>query len=207
MASLMLRLNLTLCVAGVVCLAQSPQALFEKGVADFRAGRVAESAVAFDRLIKVAPNAAAQLWLRGISLYYAGRYADCKGQFELHRTVNPDDVENATWHYLCVARGESPAKAKAALLPVGPDSRVPMTEVYALYRGDSTPAKVIAAGGSGQESAAAFFANLYVGLWYEGQGQGALAKKHLMVAAEPRFAQAGGYMHDVAKVHVQLLSK
>ena len=23
------------------------------------------------------------------------------GQFELHQRVNPQDVENAVWHYLC----------------------------------------------------------------------------------------------------------
>jgi len=73
-----------------------------------------------------------QLWQRGIALYYAGRYDDCRKQFEAHRTVNPDVVENAAWHFLCVARADSVAAARAALLPVGPDRRVPMHEVYGM---------------------------------------------------------------------------
>ena len=87
---------------------------FNRAVSDFKAGRIAESAAGFDRVAKLAPGSAPQLWQRGIALYYAGRYKECREQFESHRTVNPDDVENAAWHFLCVARAESPAKAKAA---------------------------------------------------------------------------------------------
>ncbi len=103
-----------------------------------------------------------QLWQRGIALYYAGRYRDCRLQFEAHRTVNPADVENAAWHFLCVARAESPARARAALLPVGPDARVPMRQVYEMLRGALEPAQVLAAGDAGPT--AEFYAQLYVGL-------------------------------------------
>ena len=75
-----------------------------------RTGRFAASAAAFDELAKVIPDQAPQLWQRGIALYYAGRYTDCRRQFESHRTVNPDDVENAAWHFLCVAREQGPAR-------------------------------------------------------------------------------------------------
>jgi len=73
--------------------------------------------------------------VNGIALYYAGRFKDCRAQFESHRTVNPDDVENAAWHFLCVARAESVTSARAALLPVGPDPRVPMRQIYQMFRG------------------------------------------------------------------------
>ena len=99
---------------------QGAQETFNRAVADFESGRFAESAAGFDGLITIVPESAPQLWQRGIALYYAGRFKDCRAQFELHRTVNPDDVENAFWHFLCVARAESPEKARAALLPVGP---------------------------------------------------------------------------------------
>jgi lipoprotein NlpI len=62
--------------------------------------------------------------------------------------VNPEDVENAAWHFLCMARGESMEKAKRALLPVGPDSRVPMREIYEMFRGRYTPEVMRAAGNS-----------------------------------------------------------
>jgi lipoprotein NlpI len=152
----------------------------------------------------VAPRAMPQLWQRGIALYYAGRYDDCRKQFEAHRTVNPDDVENAAWHYLCVARAESPARAKAALLPVGPDARVPMKQVYELFKGAMTPEQVMSAGGtslSGQ-----FYANLYLGLYYEATGDAARARAALEAAASERFRSSGGYMHMVARVHVARLA-
>ena len=183
---------------------QSPQALLDRAVADFELGRFAESAAAFDRLAKAVPDRAPHLWQRGIALYYAGRYDDCRRQFESHRTVNPDDVENAAWHFLCVARAESPAKAKAALLPVGPDARVPMREVYQMFRGALPPERVLSAAGS--RPGAQFYGHLYVGLYFEALGMTARALEHIRMAAADRFEREGGYMHLVARVHLRALS-
>ena len=113
-------LVLALAAAFSVPVEQTPQAIMNRAVATFEKGRFVESATAFDELAKAVPDQAPQLWQRGIALLFAGRYDDCRRQFESHRTVNPDDVENAVWHFLCVARGESPAKARAALLRVVP---------------------------------------------------------------------------------------
>ena len=189
--------------SGVV--AQQPQALLERAVADFEGGRIAESAAGFDAFVKLLPSAAPQLWQRGITLYYAGRYADCRAQFELHRTVNPDDVENAAWHFLCVARAESAAKARAALLPVGPDSRVPMRQIYEMFRGTLSPEQVLQAAGS--RPASEFYAQLYVGLYFEAVRDDRRALEHIMAAAADRYADAGGYMHTVAKVHLGILRR
>jgi lipoprotein NlpI len=180
---------------------QNPQAIMNRAVAAFEKGRFAESATAFDEVAKAVPDQAPQLWQRGIALYYAGRYDDCRRQFESHRTVNPADVENAAWHFLCVARGESPAKARAALLPVGPDARVPMREVYQMFRGTLTPEQVFSAAGS--QPAALFYAHLYVGLYFEAQGMTARALEHIKIAAGDRFEREGGYMHMVAQVHAR----
>ncbi len=150
------------------------------------------------------PQQAPQLWQRGIALYYAGRYADCRRQFESHRTVNPDDVENAAWHFLCVAREQSPDKARAALLPVGPDSRVPMREVYQMFRGSLTADDVLKAAGTRPDGQ--FYAHLYVGLYSEAVGRKDLALKHIKEAASDRYAPVGGYMHMVAGVHLKVLT-
>jgi lipoprotein NlpI len=182
---------------------QGPQAIMNRAVAAFENGRFAESATAFDELAKAVPDQAPHLWQRGIALYYAGRYDDCRRQFESHRTVNPDDVENAVWHFLCVARAESFAKARAALLPVGRDARVPMREVYQMYRGGLTPEEVLSAAGS--QPAALFYGHLYVGLYLEAQGMTARALEHIRIAAADRFEREGGYMHMVARVHLRAL--
>ena len=122
----------------------------------------------FDKVAKLLPGYAPQLWQRGIALYYAGRYQDCRAQFESHRTVNPDDVENAAWHFLCVARAESPARAKAALLPVGADSRVPMRQIYQMFKGEMRPEQMLASAGATPEGQ--FYAHLYAGLYFEATG-------------------------------------
>lgn len=179
--------------------AQSPRELLDRAMKDFADGRITESVARFDQVATLDPASAPYLWQRGIALYYAGRFADCRDQFVSHRTVNPDDVENAAWHFLCVARAESPAAARASILPVGPDARVPMRQVYEMLRGTFTEAQVMAAAGS--DPGAQFFANLYVGLYLEATGDRDGARKHITAAADQRFAQVGGYMHDVARVH------
>jgi tetratricopeptide (TPR) repeat protein len=179
------------------------QAVFRRAVDDFFAGRIERSVAAFDTLARN-PALAPELWQRGIALYYAGRYKDCRLQFESHRTVNPDDVENAAWHFLCVARGESVEAARAALLPVGPDPRAPMREVYDMFRGRSKPDQVMAAAGGNPQSQ--FYAHLYVGLYAEATGDKARALEHITAAADDRYAM-GGYMHDVARVHRDILRR
>jgi outer membrane protein assembly factor BamB len=182
---------------------QEPRAVFDRAVADFAAGRVAESAAAFDTLARLVPSAAPELWQRGIALYYAGRFQDCRAQFESHRTVNPNDVENAAWHFLCVARAESADKARGAILPVGPDARVPMRQVYDMFRGTIPPDRVLEA--AGPRDSGQFYAQLYVGLYYEALGDRRRALDHITMAAADRYALAGGYMHTVARVHLGLL--
>ena len=178
-------------------------AMLDAAVEDFYAARITESVAGFDRLAKAYPDVAPELWQRGIALYYAGRYGDCRAQFESHRTVNPADVENAAWHYLCVARATSPAAARKALLPVGADPRVPMREVYQMFQGKVTPDAVLAAAGT-TDARARFYALLYVGLYHEAHGDGR-ARQYITEAAADRFAgSVAGYMNRVAKVHAQV---
>jgi len=179
--------------------AENPRDVLDRALDDFLAGRVKESVVGFDRVATLAPEAAPQLWQRGIALYYVGRYDDCRKQFESHRTVNPNDVENPAWHFLCVAHAESPQKARAALLPVGPDQRSPMREVYEMFKGTMTPDAVLTA--AGQSLSARFYAELYVGLYYEATGNKTQGLAHLKIAASDQFARDGGYMHRVAMLH------
>lgn len=197
-----------LVLAATVCAqapAQDPEQIFERAVADFRESRFVESAAGFDRLAKLVPDHAPALWQRGIVLYYAGRYNDCRAQFESHRTVNANDVENAAWHFLCVARAGSPAKARAALLPVGFDPRPPMIQIYRMLQGTVKPEEVLSAAGAGPE--ALFYAHLYLGLYFEALGVRDRALEQITAAAADRYAQVGGYMHMVARVHLGTLQR
>ena len=179
------------------------EAIFERAVSDFERGLVDEAAVAFDTVAELLPHQAPHLWQRGIALYYAARYGDCREQFESHRTVNPNDVENAVWHFLCVAQAESAEVARTQLLPVGPDGRVPMREVYQLFKGTLMPMQVLDA--AGNNPSGQFFAHLYLGLYFEAVRKPMEALDHIQMAAADRYSRVGGYMHMVARVHLEIL--
>ena len=207
---LVLRLGVV-CVSGILVTTVAPQAqqsdtdpqaVFDQATRDFLNHDVVESASGFDQLVALAPDVKPRLWQRGIVLYYAGRYEDCREQFESHGTVNPNDVENAAWHFLCVARAESPEAARAALLPVEPDPRVPMREVYGMLSGSQTAEDVMAA--TDGRPSAEFFAHLYLGLYAEALGDPQKAVEHIRAAAHDDYAQVGGFMHAVSRVHLAL---
>ncbi len=68
-------------------------------------------------------------------------------QFESHKTVNPNDVENAAWHFLCVARqrGIDAARNDLMKIDLAQDDRVPMAEIYAFYAGRGSEEAVLKA--------------------------------------------------------------
>ena len=178
----------------------------ERAQLRFKAGLFQESVSDFDRAILLRPEAAPHNWQRGIALYYAGRYDDGRRQFEQHQSVNPDDVENAVWHFLCTSREFGIEEARKRLMPIDGDSRVPMKEIHALYAGKGTPADVIRVAESGSPEAKAlrrqkFYAQLYLGLYYEATGEADKARDAIRQAID--LADPDDYMGDVAKVHPQ----
>jgi len=184
---------------------ESPATLFASGVRLFFAGQPVESSAAFDRLVKLEPDAEPELWQRGLALYYAGRFADGRRQFELHRTVNPADVENVAWHFACVARDQDPDQARKAIIPVGNDRRVPMREILDLFAGRADPAAVLAAAEAGPEERRRdqlCYAHLYLGLYFEAVGDAEKAKRHMLLAAHTH--SMDHYMGKVAQVHCRL---
>jgi lipoprotein NlpI len=188
----------------------SVSAYQERGAVHFRAGHIKESITDFDKFLDLVPAQAPHHWQRGISLYYAGRFEDGRKQFELHQTVNPSDVENAVWHFLCVARASGLEKARQALIAIEGDSRVPMKEVHALFADKAKPADVLAAAEAGNPSPATlkmqrFYAYLYLGLYYEAAGKNELAKDNIFKSAS--LADANNYMGDVARVHAAILRR
>ena len=181
-----------------------------RGLEQFKLGHFAESIADFDKYLEFVPKQAPHHWQRGIALYYAGRYEEGRKQFESHQTVNPSDVENAVWHYLCVARASGVEKARAALIEIKGDGRVPMMQVHALFSGKGKPEEVLSAASAGNPSPARleeqlFYAHLYLGLYYEAQGNEKLAREHIFKAADDYKAEH--YMGDVARVHSALLRR
>jgi len=182
----------------------------ERAIVQFKAGRIPESLEDFNQANALDPQRAAQNWQRGLALYYAKRYAEGRKQFELHQTVNPNDVENAVWHFACVARIEGLDAAKAALIKIRGDSRIPMAEVHDLFAGEAEAEDVLEAAQAEDlagpaRATAEFYARLYLGLYHELHGRHDAAVNSLREAV--KFAQPGDYMGDVARIHLQLLEK
>lgn len=178
-----------------------------RGEVHFRQGKMREAVADFDRFLSLVPDQKPHHWQRGIALYYAGRFAEGKQQFELHQTVNTQDVENAVWHFLCTARAESLESAKQKLIPITGDPRIPMAQVHQLFAGKAKPEDVLAAAQAASKNTPAgeplFYAHLYLGLYYEATGDAEKTRAHILKAAER--AKENGYMGDVALVHAAQL--
>jgi lipoprotein NlpI len=186
------------------------EAYNRRGAEYFKQGEINNSIVDFDKFIELRPDQMPGHWQRGISYYYAGRFEDGWKQFKAYEQKDTNDVENAVWHYLCLARIVGPDKARESLLKIGRDRRVPLMEVYALFKGDVTPKDVLVAAAKGNPSAAEknlrlFYAHLYLGLYHESMGHKQKTLDHLTKAVEDY--EYPEYMGDVARVHLSRIQK
>ncbi len=186
--------------------AKTPDQWMETGVDAFFDARIEDSAIAFDKVIEAVPQAKPQLWQRGLTLYYAKRYKDGREQFETHQTANSNDVENAAWHFLCVARLEGADAARKALIPIEGDTRVPMKQVHALFAGTGSVEAVLTAAGEGDDSPRRrnhlCYAHLYLGLYFEALGDDTKAKDHILKAATDY--EMDHYMGKTAITHAKV---
>jgi lipoprotein NlpI len=179
-----------------------------RGDANLKAGNFKEAVEDFDQYLKANPKDAPDHWRRGLALYYAGRFKDGAAQFDAAQGQAREDVENSAWHYLCNARANTPKKAREELIPVTKDARVPMKQVLELFAGKIKPKDVLDAAENAKLEGEAlkearFYANLYVALYYESEGDAKKCLEHMTIAAEKY--KIGHYMWDVADVHLNLL--
>lgn len=185
-------------------------AINQRGGERFKLGLIKESIQDFDKYIEANPKGYEDHWRRGISLYYADRFADGAKQFKAGDKVYGNDVENAFWHYLCTARADGVDKARKSLLAIGTDSRIPMMKIYDLIKGKAKAEEVIETAEKAKlegddKTEATFYAHLYVGLNYEAEGNEKKCLEHLSTAVEKY--KISHYMWDVANVHLKLKKK
>jgi lipoprotein NlpI len=181
-----------------------------RGTLHLRLGHINQALADFDDYLKLMPAQEPYHWLRGIALYYAGRYEDGRRQFEKYHSVKSDDAETPLWHFLCVARLSGPKKARASLLSVGKDRRVPMMQLYSFFAGTAKPDEVIEAAKAGNPAQAELNrrlvdANYYIGLYYEATGDEPLGREHIAKAAEE--GTPANLTCALARVHTALRSK
>ena len=182
----------------------------QRGVVRFFQLKFTESLADFDKFIEMMPSREPYHWQRGLVHYYAGKYKAGRKQFESHQTVNTQDVENAVWHYLCVSKIDGVKEAEKHFIKITSDQRVPLKEIHALFAGKGTEQQVLDAIKAGDPSQAAlarnqFYGHLYLGLYYEAQGNAKKTAGYIAKAAKGH--EAHGYMGQVARVHHEWLAK
>jgi lipoprotein NlpI len=194
-----------ICPEGAETEGRSPRELVQQGMDEFKSGKIQESIKSFEEAARQRPNLRPQLWQLGISYYYADEYSKGRELFEAHQTVNPEDVENAIWHFLCATKQDGIDAARRKFIPITQDRRVPMKELHQLFAGKGSKEDVLKAArkGKGEElKNQMFYAHLYLGLYEEALGNAEESRK-LMRRAVEEFGQSH-YMGDVARVHQKI---
>lgn len=170
----------------------------------YLSGKSHASLELFDRVLKLVPEAAPQNWQRGIALASCGKFKEGAAQFETHHRVNPDDVENSAWYFLCIAKSSDIEAARKTVIPSRGDRREPMMSILQMLKGKLEPAKVLQAAVDNtpagyQREKAKFYADLYVGLYYDALGESDAAIKYLQRSLTHK---SSGYMVDTARVYL-----
>ena len=176
-------------------------AYVHRGMVYFKLGKIAESIQDFDHAEKLDFQITPYLWQRGLSYYYAERFAEGAKQFEIDLTVNAQDVEETVWRYLCIARLSGVTEARNSLLPVKNDPRKIMKSIYDLFAGSCTIDDVLNVGKLGGLKGK-FYSHLYLGLYYEAENNLELAQEYIVKAADEY--KIDDYMWYLAVVHKQL---
>lgn len=179
----------------------NPNAYIRRGMVYFQLAKIDQSIQDFDTAEKLDARIIPYLWQRGLSYYYAERFAEGAQQFEIDLTVNAQDVEETVWRYLCIARLVSVTEARNSLLPVKNDPRRIMRSVYDLYAGNCTADDVLNVGKS-EGIKGNFYSHLYLGLYYEAENNIDLAQDYIVKAADNY--QIEDYMWYLARVHKNL---
>lgn len=183
----------------------SPELLQRVAEILYRAGASKQSLPFFDRVIELEPRFAPSNWQRGIALSSCGEWDAGAKQFKIHHDVNPDDVENSAWYFLCVAKTKGMEAARETVIPSRGDSRQPMMSVLKMLQGSLEPEQVAQAAvdntseGTSARKSAQFYADLYIGLYYDSLGDAKQAQQYLK-----RSLTYGidGYMADTARVYL-----
>lgn len=190
---------------------KQPRLLEIRGTEKFKLRKFQEAIADFDRECRLEPAREPWHWKRGLAYYYAGQYAKGRDQFQQYHDREDNDVENAVWGVLCMARMKDVGlkKAQADILVVRRDPRVPMMQVYSLFAGKVQADDVLRAIERGQpdkreRNSRTFYGHLYLGLYFDMVGQPKSAIEHLKIGVGHPIEH---FMWDIAKLHLAILQE
>ncbi len=100
----------------------------------FLCGKAEDSIPYFDKANTLMPDMAPHNWQRGVAPRLYRKFAEGADQFGSHHEVNPDDVENSAWYFLCVAKTKGRQAAEASVINSRGDRREPMMSVLKMLQ-------------------------------------------------------------------------
>ena len=194
-----------------------------RGCNHFKMGNVLAAVRDWQIFIQLKPEKETEHWQICVGHTLLGNYEEARKRFEWHWTENTEDMEVAFWHFLCVARTEGLAKARENLMTVSGEERVPMAQLYALYKGTGTGAEAdvwlaveYGSPNSTERAQREFFATYYLGLLRQSEGRlkeaKTLVSKALSIARVNKGFigdSPGGQLRggDVANVHLKQIER
>lgn len=181
-----------------------PDAYNQRGQAYFLLDRMDEAIADFDQEIKLDADREEDHWQRGVSQYFAGRYADCEKQFETILKAKRGNPETSLWHFACVAKQRGFRAAQKAYRYGGWSQSATLYHMTRLYLGLDPVYKVMAAMTSTVSTqTSCFYGNLYLAIYYDIREKGTLAARHMDKAVHT--CHGGDYMDDIARLYAARL--
>ncbi|GJP56890.1 hypothetical protein CLOM_g15948 [Closterium sp. NIES-68] len=168
----------------------------------FIENEVEASLAEFEAALELDPSQIPYLWQRGLSLFYLNRFAEASQQFRACIAANSRDAEESIWYFVSEARANGADSARESMPEVPRDPGKVLRAAYDMFKSGADPLQVLAAAGDDEGGSSAFYARLYVGLFFEIMGDEATSRKYMQSAAATEYAcRSSDYMAAVARVH------
>ncbi|CAI7780809.1 unnamed protein product [Closterium sp. NIES-53] len=173
-----------------------------RGMQLFIENEVEASLAEFEAALELDPAQIPYLWQRGLSLFYLNRFAEASQQFRACIAANSRDAEESIWCFVSEARANGVDSARESMPEVPRDPGKVLRAAYDMFKTGADPLLVLAAAGDDEGGSSAFYARLYVGLFFEIMGDEATSRKYIQSAAAIEYAcRSSDYMAAVARVH------
>lgn len=184
----------------------------ERGDLHFFEGRFKESLADYEKMVEIDPRIDVKHWRKGIALFYLERWEESAKQFEKYQTVDDVDRENGIWRFMAMQRKIGTKKAREDMIPYTRMDRPPLTPIYKMFQGELSSAEFKKqAAEFKDDSKERFYADLYLGIFLDIEGDAETALKHLKTAEKNKWAKESGggpgWMRHIAIVHAKFIEK
>jgi lipoprotein NlpI len=184
----------------------------QRGDLYFQSRKFAEASSDYQKMVELNPSLDVTHWRKGIALYYLGRWEESAKQFEKYQTIDDVDRENGIWRFLAMQKKVGMQKARDEMIQYTRVDRPPLTDVYRMFQGElSTEEFSNRALKFAEHSMERFYADLYLGLFFDCEGKPAKSLEHLRAAEKNRSAKEAtdgpGWMWHIAGIHAGIVER